>query len=112
MSAFCLALPLLKLRPEEFRWLSYLGKRAWRIYPAHIVALTILILVSGSLDMRGVVAPYTPVRGFRHSMSYPLIHYSVGFSYNICLGTLITEVRWYLLLPLMVAGLWRFGARA
>ena len=112
LSAFCLAYPLLKPGAKPFRWLPYLGKRVRRIYPTHLIALTFLVGVGAWLHTQGVA----PAVNFLYTPSaLPALFSGLlwqdgvnGFTYNLVFWTLIIEIRWYILLPVMVALLrWR-----
>ena len=103
LSGFCLAYPILRHPERPHDWKRYFYNRARRIYPAYwgalllLSALAVLIAhahVAALLESRILVLP--PLRRFCLSLVNPETDLNGSF------WTLKIELRWYLLLPLLL----------
>lgn len=103
LSGFCLALPM--FRPEyRFAPKDYFSSRIRRLYPAYVIVLAILVLYG---YLMAVIAPGSPFQvipkpTFGDIVAGLLMIRTWG---NTVFWTLLIELRWYCLLPLVVAAL-------
>ena len=113
VSGFCLAYPrFTRSNPED--WSRWFARRAYRILPPYYASVAIfwilaVLLRNHSFTILGMTTPTgaaTPARQVAAALTL------VNVFFNPSYWTLVLEVRWYLLFPLLMAGWRRIGAAA
>ena len=102
LSGFCLAYPFFRHPERSQDWKRYFLNRARRIYPPYWGALLLLGALALLIDHIGIgstasrVLVFPPIRRFCFSFINPETELNGSF------WTLKIELRWYLLLPLLL----------
>jgi peptidoglycan/LPS O-acetylase OafA/YrhL len=95
ISGFCLAYPILKAGWGETDWMLYAKRRLLRIVPTYWIAFALLAVTVGEHP-----------RSLRYALEGMFFF---NTQVNASFWTLCVEARWYILLPILIWILFRFG---
>jgi peptidoglycan/LPS O-acetylase OafA/YrhL len=112
LSGFLLALPILKRRDERTDWTAFAWRRMRRIVPPAWGAMLVFIVL-GQLIQTLSIEPFASA----HPINLPtspgqalaMFLFWGKFYLNSSYWTMAVEVRWYLVLPIMIYALRRYG---
>jgi peptidoglycan/LPS O-acetylase OafA/YrhL len=113
LSGFLLAFPILKRRDEQTDWTAFAWRRVRRIVPPAWGAMLVFICIGRLIEALSIEPfasahpinlPTSPGQALAMFLFWGKIYLNSSY------WTMAVEVRWYLVLPIMIYALRRYGA--